>query len=199
MARLLLGVLIGAAATAAAAWWWTRGDDCLGRCGAETTCRDHRCVAAAHAPTVTPPARDRRRSRARSDLTPAAAEQQLHPGDEQPLAQGDALGRPERIDLSEAGDAPELTDQNLDDVFHASEPAILRCISDAVGDAPLDNGQVEVGLRVERNGSVSRVRVTAPTLLQRRGLTRCVRAVVTALRFPASGGASVVTYPFAIK
>jgi hypothetical protein len=115
------------------------------------------------------------------------------------VAQGDALGRPQRIDLTQTGDdGRELSQDDLDRVVHAAEPAILRCITTAVGDAPLD-GKVELGLRVEESGQVSRVRVEAPALLQRQGLTRCIRAVVTPLRFPASGGASVVTYPFELK
>jgi hypothetical protein len=35
--------------------------------------------------------------------------------------------------------------------------------------------------------------------MQRNGLTRCIRGAVTGLRFPNSGGASVVTYPFELK
>ena len=124
---------------------------------------------------------------------------QLKPGDEKMIAQGDALGRPERIDLSEGSSNRELQQEDLDHVFHPSEPAILRCITDALGDAPLESGKVEVGLRVERSGQVSRVRVEGPQLLQRNGLNRCVRGVVTALKFPVSGGANVVTYPFELK
>jgi hypothetical protein len=116
------------------------------------------------------------------------------------VTQGDALGRPERIDLSQTGDdARELQQEDLDRTFRPSEPAILRCITDALGDAPLESGKVEVGLRVERSGQVNRVRIEAPQLLQRNGLSRCIRGVVTALKFPASGGASVVTYPFELK
>jgi len=36
-------------------------------------------------------------------------------------------------------------------------------------------------------------------LLQRNGLSKCVRGVVTGLHFPRSGGAMVVTYPFELK
>ena len=109
-------------------------------------------------------------------------------------------GRPEHIDLTAQGDdGKELSQEDLDRVFRPSEPAITRCITAALGDAPLETGKVEVGFRVEKTGEVSRVRVEAPALLQRNGLTKCVRSSVTALRFPRSGGANVVTYPFEIK
>jgi len=196
--RLALGIVAGCAIAAAAGLVWLRGDACLGRCGAETRCLDHLCVPAVARPTAAP-AKVERRARSRGELPLAQAEEQLRPGDERPLVQGDALGRPEHIDLSEAGSAGELSDADLDRVFRASQPAILRCITDAIGDAPLTSGQVEVGFRVERTGAVSRVRVEAPALLQRRGLTRCVHAIVIALGFPPSGGASVASYPFALR
>lgn len=198
MVRFFVGTLVGAALLGAVAFFALRGQGgCLGRCGPGTRCEDHRCVAVAE-PTPTTPASKERKRRPRG--AGAAPEVQLRPGDEKMVAQGDALGRPERIDLSQGGDeARELQDDDLDRVFRASEPAILRCISAALGDAPLESGQVNVGLRVDKSGQVSRVRVEAPAVLQRHGLTPCVRQVVTALRFPASGGASVVTYPFELR
>lgn len=203
MTRVLLGALLGAGLLAIVAYVWMRGaDGCLGRCGSGTRCDDHRCIATADIRPPTGPAPKERRRRAHHAANDPLAppEVQLHPGDEKMVAQGDALGRPERIDLSKPGeDARELQQEDLDRVFRPSEPAILRCITDALGDAPLEGGKVEVGLRVEKSGQVSRVRVEGPALLQRQGLTRCVRAVATALKFPSSGGSSVVTYPFELK
>jgi hypothetical protein len=46
---------------------------------------------------------------------------------------------------------------------------------------------------------VSKVRVEAPQLMQRNGLTRCLRGVATSLRFPASGGSSVYTHAYELK
>jgi hypothetical protein len=198
MVRFLVGVLLGAGLLAGVAYVWMRGADaCLGRCGEGTRCDNHRCVATLASAAV--PAKELKRRRRHASGEPSApAEVQLRPGDEKMVAQGDALGRPEHIDLT-LPDARELSQDDLDRVFRPSEPEILRCISDALGDAPLETGRVEVGLRVDRSGQVSRVRVEAPQLLQRNGLTRCVRGIVTALRFPASGGATVVTYPFELK
>ena len=93
----------------------------------------------------------------------------------------------------------ELEQEDLDAVFRPLQPAISRCITDAVGDYPLESGKIEVAFRVERTGQVRKVRITAPQLLMRRGFVGCVRPIVTGLRFPASGGANVVTYPFSLQ
>src|SRR5579859_3918957 len=120
MGRILAGILVGAALVAGAGWLWQRSDPCLGRCGTGTLCRDHACVvvaAAAPAPTV-----KEKHRRARRD-SPAAAEVHLKPGDEKMLAEGDALGRPQKLDLSEP-DARELSQEDLDSVFHGAGPRI---------------------------------------------------------------------------
>jgi hypothetical protein len=205
MGRFFAGALASAALLAGAIFFfWTRSDGgaCLGRCGAGTRCADHQCVAAAVEPAhPAPPQKDPRRRRHAAGPGAATPEVTLRPGDEKMTAQGDALGRPERIDLSKEAkdDERELSQEDLDRVVHAAEPQISRCITDALGDAPLETGRVEIGLRVERSGEVKRLRVEAPALLVRQGLYRCLRGVVGALRFPASGGASVVTYPFELK
>jgi hypothetical protein len=192
-----MGLLLGIAVSFTGAWLYARRA-CLGRCGDNTRCVDRVCVATpSTAPAVNPPTREPHHKRRGGD-SGAAPVTQLHPGDEKMITQGDTLGRPEYIDLS-SSDSRELSQDDLDHVFKANDPAITRCITDALGDAPLESARVEVGLRVERDGSVHRVRVEAPALLQHHGLTRCIRGVVVALHFPASSGASTVTYPFEVK
>jgi hypothetical protein len=206
MARFLVGLLCGAALCAGVVLvggvsWLRSSSGCWGRCGDGTRCVDHHCLAAApsHAPAA-PVHAGRHHHRHSGDSPSAPPEITLHPGDEKMVAQGDSLGRAEHVDLTAAGDdGKELEQEDLDRVFHPSQPSIERCITDALGDIPLETGRVEVAFRVERSGQVSRARVTAPAILQRQGLTHCVRAVVDGLRFPASGGASVVTYPFELK
>jgi hypothetical protein len=177
MGRFFAGVLVGAALATGIAWF-------LSRSRVAPVC--------APTPTVAPPPAKEKHKRAR----PAAAEAHLKPGDEKMLAEGDALGRATKIDLSEP-DARELTQEDLDSVFHTAP--IEKCITEALGDAPLETGRVEVGIRVEKSGQVSRVRVEAPALLQHNGLYRCIHGAVASLNFPASGAASVVTYPFELK
>lgn len=198
MLRFTLGIVFGLGLAVAGGWLYLhKGKDCLHRCGSGTQCFDGHCLASGPATTVTskpkPPHRRRHRSTAQAEL-------HLAPGDERSASAGDALGRPQHVDLTQAGDdGRELDQSDLDAVFHPAEPAITRCITDAVGDYPLEHGKIEVAFRVERSGAVRKVRVTAPQLLMRRGFYACVRPVVTRLHFPASGGANVVTYPFALQ
>ena len=197
-------MVVGVALVAGGAWAWMRTHDgCFGRCGEGTRCTDHKCLATGPAVTIAPPTdktHRRRRHGAGGALGQAAPELKLQPGDERIVAQGDALGRPDHIDFRQGGDdGHELDQGELDRIMRNAEPEILKCITDAVGDWPLDSGKIEVGLRIERSGQVTRVRVSGPQLLQRNGLYRCVRGVVTALHFPASGGSTVATYPYELK
>jgi len=198
MTRVLIGMLAGAGLLAAVALVWMRGaDGCLGRCGATTHCADHQCIATVEPkPAAAPPKEHRRRHHDSSAA--AAPELQLHPGDEKMVAQGDALGRPEHLDLTQP-DGHELTQDEIDREFNPSNPRIIQCITDAIGNYPLESGKVLVGLRIEKDGHASRIRVEAPALLQRQGVSRCIRGVVAAMRFPASGGAQVVTYDFGVQ
>jgi hypothetical protein len=201
--RIVAGVVIGLLVAVAAGYVWLReSKDCLGRCGDGTRCQQSQCVpavAAAAAPVKETPHRRKRRGNGAVG-GPAAPELKLSPGDERMTTSGDALGRPEHIDLTQPGDdGRELSQDDLDNAFRPAQAEISHCISDAVGDYPLESGKIEVAFRVERSGAVKKLRVEAPQLLMRRGLYACVRTAVTAVRFPASGGANVVTYPFALQ
>jgi hypothetical protein len=201
--RVLGGLVLGLLLAFVGGYIWLHeSKSCLGRCGDGTLCSDEHCVVAGPAVAVAPPKDGSRRHKRRGvgGLGPAAPELKLNPGDDKMTASGDALGRPEHIDLTQAGDdGRELSQEDLDNVFHEAQPQISHCITDAVGDYPLETGKVEVAFRVERSGAVKKIRVEAPQLLMRRGLYGCVRPLVSALHFPASGGANVVTYPFALQ
>jgi hypothetical protein len=201
---MFLGIVVGAALAAGGGWLYLReSKDCVGRCGDGTRCFNGRCIAAAPATTVATaptPKKRKRHGGGGSGLGPAAPELKLEPGDDRSATTGDSLGRAEHIDLSQGGDdGKELQQEDLDAVFRPAQSAISRCITEAVGDYPLESGKIEVGFRVERTGAVRKVRITAPQLLMRRGFAACVRPVVTGLHFPSSGGANVVTYPFALQ
>jgi hypothetical protein len=198
--RLFLGIVLGVALAAGGGWLYLqRAHDCVGRCGDGTRCFNGRCIAAAPPTTVaTTPAPKKRKHHGGGG--PAAPELKLEPGDDRSSTTGDSLGRAEHIDLTQGGDdGRELQQEDLDAVFRPAQSSISRCITDAVGDYPLESGKIEVGFRVEKTGAVRKVRITAPQLLMRRGFAACVRPVVTALHFPSSGGANVVTYPFALQ
>jgi hypothetical protein len=201
--RLVFGMILGLALASGASWLYLqKSKDCLSRCGNGTHCFNGRCIATGPATSVSNapiPARGKRKRHGGPGGEGAQPELKLSPGDERISNAGDALGRPEHIDLSEGGSERELTQDDLDAVFRPAQAQISRCITDAVGDYPLETGKVEVAFRVERSGAVKKVRLEAPQLLMRRGLYNCVRPIVLGLRFPASGGANVVTYPFALQ
>jgi hypothetical protein len=200
---MFFGIVVGVALAAGAGWLYLReGKDCIGRCGDGTRCFNGRCIASAQPTTVAtaPAPKKRKRHGGGGGAGPAAPELKLEPGDERTATTGDSLGRAEHIDLSGAGDdGKELSQEDLDAVFRPAQSGVSRCITDAVGDYPLESGKIEVAFRVERTGAVRKVRITAPQLLMRRGFAACVRPLVTGLHFPSSGGANVVTYPFALQ
>ena len=120
----------------------------------------------------------------------------LLPDDERIVSMGDSLGRSEKVNFAESDTGKELDENDLDRGFQSARPQVLRCISDAIGDAPLEHGHLEVGFRVGKSGKVEKVNVKAAKYFERKGLYRCVRGAVEAITFPASDGSSVVTYPF---
>jgi hypothetical protein len=126
----------------------------------------------------------------------------LSPSDLKLVSQGDDLSRPDVIHLGDATDdsgSRELGQDDIDLRFRAKEEAILDCISHARPDEDTYvPGRVTVKFRIQRTGNVRGVRVEAPSILQKGGLTGCIRGVVGGLRFPPSNGSQVVSYPFSL-
>ena len=208
MLRFLLGLIVALGGVAAGVYFGfgksVLDDRCFGRCGTGTHCAYNVCIPNGDAPVVPEPKVGKKRGKGRPALSsdgasPAEPEKKLQPGDERMSTTGDALGRPEHLDLSQGGDEKELPQSEIDRVWGSAEPALSRCITEALGDWPLQTGKVEVSYRIEKDGSVKKVRISAPQLLMRNGLSTCVRGKVTALRFPHSGTASVVTFPFQLQ
>ena len=126
----------------------------------------------------------------------------LGPADLKIVAQGDDLSRPDvlHLDLSDDSGARELDQEEIDGRFRAKEEAILTCISRARPDEETYvPGRVTVKFRIQRSGNVRGVRVEAPAILQRGGLTGCIKGVVGGLRFPPSNGSQIITYPFSLS
>jgi hypothetical protein len=126
----------------------------------------------------------------------------LSPADLKPVSQGDDLSRPDVIHLGDAKDDSGSRELNQDDIdlrFRAKEDAILDCIAHARPDEETYiPGRVTVKFRIQRAGNVRGVRVEAPAILQKGGLTGCIRGVVGGLRFPPSNGSQIVSYPFSL-
>jgi hypothetical protein len=126
----------------------------------------------------------------------------LSPSDLKLVSQGDDLSRPDVVHLGDATDDSGSRELNQDDIdlrFRAKEEAILDCIAHARPDEETYvPGRVTVKFRIQRTGNVRGVRVEAPAILQKGGLTGCVRGVVGGLRFPPSSGSQIVSYPFSL-
>ena len=201
MFRSAIAFVLGALVVAGTGFVWLRAaDGCLARCGEGTRCEASHCVAAA--PATPPPAvPDKILKTHRTGVAPGLKHMViLRPGDDRPVALGDSLGRPEHIDMTKPGlDGAELDQAEIDGAFGNIREGISSCITKTIGDLPLTSGTVDVGMRIEKTGSVSRVRVEAPKILQDEGLPACIRPLVVSLTFPKSGGATVVNYPFVIK
>lgn len=126
----------------------------------------------------------------------------LSPADLRPVAQGDDLSRPDviKMDLGDTRESRELTQDDIDAQFRGEESAILECINSARPDQETYvPGRVTVKFRIQRTGTVRGVRVEAPAILQKGGIYGCIKKVVGGLRFPASGGSQIVTYPFSLS
>jgi hypothetical protein len=137
-----------------------------------------------------------------AELEPEPEPIKLSAADRKMVAQGDDLGRPEvvHLDLSDNSNAPELSQEDIDHAFRAQEDAILDCIARARPDAEVYvPGLVNVKFRIQRQGAIHGVRVEAPQVLQKGGLTSCIKGVLERIRFPASGSSQIVTYPFRLS
>jgi hypothetical protein len=126
----------------------------------------------------------------------------LSAADLRTVGQGDDLSRPDviKMDLGDTREARELTQDDIDAQFRGQESAILDCIMSSRPDQETYvPGRVTVKFRIQRAGTVRGVRVEAPAILQKGGLYNCIKKVVGQLRFPASGGSQIVSYPFSLS
>ena len=115
--------------------------------------------------------------------------------------QGEDLSRAETVslDFSKDSGGRELSQDEVDARFHTKEAAVIGCVTRAHPDAyTYVPGRVTVKFRILRTGAVKGVQVEAPVILQRGGLTGCIKGVVGGLRFPASNMSQVITYPFSL-
>lgn len=177
-------------------------EPCQGRCGAGTQCESGRCVVVA-APSAANPGKrkPRKRSRRRVKHSPDKL-LSTSAADRRQVSRGPRLQQTDRIDLArpgvEGGLARELSEGEVTARLRRVDGRILRCIDNARGRHDLGSARVEVSFRIERSGRVSGVRVAAPRLLMRHGLHGCVERVINGLRFPGSGRALVMTYPYSL-
>ena len=179
------------------------GPPCGARCGGGTFCAEGLCLVTP-APTAGKTPRRRRRKgrgRRRASAAPAAdAPTRRAPtaAEVRAASEGPSLNSTDYVDLTKGGSTGAALDEaDITSKVRAIDPKVVACIDRARGDeVEFKAATVTLSFRIERSGSVSKVRVKAPALLMKQGLYRCVRDVVTALRFPASGRSTIMTYPY---
>ena len=109
---------------------------------------------------------------------------------------GDAVAAPPRtIDMAAGDDARPLDDDEIAAGIAAGSRAVVDCIKDAAGPAPL-SGEVTLKMLVGGDGRVTKVRVRAAVFLHEHGLTACARRAARSFGFASTGAPTVVTAPF---
>lgn len=215
MKGFLLGLLVAALAFGGYMYWKTTqgsgGDKVVARADAGAPGKKKRKRARGAA----------RLARARGDNAGGPGRGAVDPGEPEPdpepdpdppiklsaadkkiVGQGEDLSRPDvvRMDLGSESNLPELTQDDIDARFRAQEEPILDCITRSRPDPELYvPGTVTVKFRIQRAGTVRGVRVDAPAILQKGGIYNCIRGLVERLRFPASDGSQIVSYPFRLS
>ena len=112
---------------------------------------------------------------------------------------GDSVALPPRTyDLTSDGEARPLDDGEIAAGVDAGARALVGCVSEAIGSAPL-TGQVTVQFVVGGDGRVDKLRARAPAYLHDHGLVSCLRRAARGLRFAATGAPTLVTTPFDVQ
>lgn len=184
---LLVGLLVGAGLGAGGMWLYRRPA----------------APVAVVAPAAAPerPSAPTPHTRRRGTRAPAGAATDetivLSAADQQTTTAGDALRAETTLDMSQT-EARDLSSDEIDATVGRRSEAIIGCLRDARGNAPL-SGRVVVGMVVDASGRVTKTRVEAPAYLVHHGLYDCARRAVADLRFPAVGRSTVVSVPFTIS
>lgn len=205
--RFLLGLLVGLLLLGGYAgyqWYRDSRDPCLARCGVGTICDQARCVAQVdEQPKIKNKKRRRRRRRGRRRASAAAAEPQLRKVSARqlrPASKGPSLRQTDYVNLASSGGTKrELSTTEINARVRRLDPRIVGCIDQARADYDIRSGKVVVAFRIERSGRVSKVRVTAPQLLQQGGIYRCIARQIRALRFGPTARSLIMTYPYALR
>lgn len=108
---------------------------------------------------------------------------------------GDDVQLPARtIDLAGGGEARGLDDGEIAGVINSQAGGVRDCVVQGATNTDL-RATITVKLLVDGHGKVTKSRLQAPRYLLEHGLLGCTQRAVGKLRFPATGGATVVTLP----
>lgn len=175
--------------------WQADKNPCGNICGEGTGCSQGRCIAVA--PGKTRP-RVRRRSRRRRRVTPPpGALKQPSAVQRADQTLGPSLKGADHLDMAEAADGRELSEQEVEQAFRKQDRRILACIEQARGEYDI-KGRVTVGFRIERSGKIEKVQVSAPRLMQSAGLHSCITPLVRQLSFGSSSRSLIYRFPYTL-
>jgi len=163
-------------------------------------------VVAEAAPDAGVPARrGKRRARGGGRSAIGAGESELEPAivltdaDRRLEWRGDAVELPpRRVDMEGGDEGRPLAAAEIQGALDRDAGAMLSCIGQATGPAPL-TGTITLKLLVDPSGRPVRTRVQAPAYLFEHGLLACARRAAQSLGFPATGAHTVVTAPFELN
>ena len=112
---------------------------------------------------------------------------------------GDDLGEddPRMLDMAEGGEE-QLPSSEIERGMDEAFGRIRRCLVLAAGDDPV-SGRLTFGLRIEPNGSISRVNLRGPAAVTTGDAGDCLRQAVRQVRFRSfQGPVMVVHYPITL-
>ncbi len=108
---------------------------------------------------------------------------------------GDDTAPPKQsLDMSSNAEARSLDNGEISSVVSSQSGPVQACFVRAAANTDL-SGSMTIKMVVEGNGRVSRSRVQAPRYMFSQGVLACVQGAAKGMKFPATGMATLVTFP----
>lgn len=108
---------------------------------------------------------------------------------------GDEVALPPRtVDMSGGGEPRSLDDAEIQQTIHGQAGGVRDCVVQGATGTDL-SATITAQLLVDGHGRVTRSRIHAPHYLFEHGLLGCAQRALARIRFPAAGGATIVTLP----
>lgn len=124
---------------------------------------------------------------------------ELSAADRKMVWRGPAVSKStQAMDFNGGGESRSLTQGEISQGISPRQNKLSRCIGDARGQAELA-AKLTLKFLVPGQGRATKVRVRAPSYLQKHGLYDCVSGVVRSMNFASTGGETVVTLPFELS
>jgi hypothetical protein len=98
------------------------------------------------------------------------------------------------LDMGNNAEARSLENGEIQSVISSQSGPVQACVVKAAANTDL-SGTFTVKMVVEGNGRVARARLHAPRYMFSQGVLVCVQGAVKAMKFPATGAATLVTLP----